>query len=95
MYVLLKDTDNPLKGIYLKSCMYDREIEKYLIELYYRGAAEGLIEYSVDSLEGEETYEVYEISEWIERKIGEVDSAKALEILNKLKEKLLVQKESV
>lgn len=84
MYVLLKDVDNELdKGFYLQVPYYNSYIERTLIELYYRGIAEGLVDYSVESL-GQTDIEVKSFCGWIDEKLKEFNLGKSSEILKEL-----------
>lgn len=89
MYVLLKDTDNVNdKGIYLYTPSYDRGVERSLIELYYRGVAEGLVECAVVTVDvANDT--VIDINDWIEQKRENATSARVVELLELLRFKFV------
>lgn len=86
VYVLLKDTDIEAdKGLYIFIPYYDRNIERTLIELYYRGIAEGLVDHSVECLDNTDI-EVKDFSLWIEEKEKNLNSKKVSSMLAELKE---------
>jgi hypothetical protein len=76
-------------GIYISIPYYDREIERTLIELYYRGIAEGLVEHSVEILNTTDI-EVKEFSVWLEDKAVNINSRKVISLLEELKSKVYI-----
>lgn len=89
MYILLKDTDKLKdKGFYIKSAVYDREVEKILIELYYRDVAEGLVEYS-EKVKSDETLKVVDMVDWVKGKGEGLRSAREVKLLGDLGSKVI------
>lgn len=90
MYVLLKDTDNVNDaGMYLYTPSYDRSVERSLIELYYRGVAEGLVDCAVVEV-CDTSANVVDIADWIDAKRAEGTTGRVTELLDLLRGKLAI-----
>lgn len=90
MYVLLKDTDDINDtGMYLYTPSYDRSVERSLIELYYRGVAEGLVDCAVVEVDVEAD-KVVDIVEWIDAKRSVGVSGRVADLLDLLRGKLAI-----
>lgn len=93
MHVLLIDVLESTKPkLLLRVPFFDRDMERVLIELYYRGIAEGLVHNVLEDIDGRgyDNVIVLDIVDWLNSKLKNSLGIKELDLVNNLMAKLVL-----